>query len=404
MSETCVIVGGSHAAAQLAPSLRQEGWEGEIIVISDENYLPYHRPPLSKDFLLGQKDEDGLLIRPEAMYEKNKVEFRLGQRVAMINREEKSVTLSDGEKIPYAKLALCTGSRVRTVNLPGSDLKGINYLRTIDDINAIKADTGEGKNAVIVGGGYIGLETAAVLRKLGMNVTVLEMAPRILARVTAPEMSEFYSRVHAEEGVEIKTGIAVSGFEGDGHVSAVECGDGSKFPADLVVIGVGIIPNVELAEEAGLKTGNGIIVDENCATSDPDIFAAGDCAIQYNSLYDENLRLESVPNASDQARIAAAAICGKHKDKSQLPWFWSDQYDLKLQIAGLSQGFDEIKIRGTTKEGRSFVAFYFKEGKLLAADCINRPMEFMASKKIINGGLDVDVDRITDESISPKEW
>lgn len=404
MSNRCLVIGGSHAAAQLVISLRQEGWEGEITVISDENYLPYHRPPLSKDFLLGQKVEQDLLIRPETMYEKNNVTFRLEQRVDKINRSEKNVVLQSGEKIDYEKLVICTGSRVRKVNLPGVELKGINYLRTIADINTIKADTGAGKNAVIVGGGYIGLETAAVLKKLGMNVTVLEMAPRILARVTAPEMSEFYSRIHAEEGVVIKTGVVVSGFTGEGHVSAVECSDGSQYPADLVVIGVGILPNVELAQDAGLETSNGINVNEQCATSDPDIYAAGDCAIQYNALYEQNLRLESVPNASEQARVAAAAICGKQKSPNPLPWFWSDQYDLKLQIAGLSQGFDEVKIRGNTAEGRSFVAFYFKQSKLIAADCINRPVEFMNCKKIIKDDLKVDVGRLVDESIPPKEW
>lgn len=404
MSEACIIIGGSHAAAQLAPSLRQEGWEGEIIIISDENVLPYHRPPLSKDYLLGEKDEKGMLIRPEKLYEKNNITFRLGESVASINRKEKQLTLASGELISYTKLALCTGSRVRTVNLPGSDLKGINYLRTMSDINSIKASTGNEKSAVIVGGGYIGLETAAVLRKLGMNVTVLEMAPRILARVTAPELSEFYTRVHGEEGVIIKTGVAVSGFEGSDKVEAVVLGDGTKYPADLVVIGVGILPNIELAKEAGLETGNGIVVNENCVTSDDDIVAAGDCAIQYNSLYDANLRLESVPNTTEQARVAAAAICGVKKTTNPLPWFWSDQYDLKLQIAGLSQGFDEVKLRGDIKVGRSVVAFYFKQGKLIAADCVNRPQEFMKCKKIIKEGIAVDVDRITDESIPPKEW
>lgn len=404
MSDTCVIIGGSHAASQLAPSLRQEGWKGEIVVISDENYLPYHRPPLSKDFLLGTKDEDGLLIRQGGVYQKNDITFRLGERVGLINRQSKEVVLTSGEAIGYSKLALCAGSRVRKVNLPGVDLSGIHYLRTIDDINAIKRSAGEGKKAVIVGGGYIGLETAAVLRKLGMEVTVLEMAPRILARVTAPELSDFYTRVHSEEGVVIKTGVAVSGFVGEGAVAGVEGTDGTVFPADLVIIGVGIIPNIELAEEAGLKVGNGVIVDSHCVTSDEDIVAAGDCAIQFNPLYQENLRLESVPNATEQAKVAAAALCGVKKFTNPLPWFWSDQYDIKLQIAGLSTGFDDIKIRGDSHSGRSFVAFYLKAGKLIAADCINRPQEFMMCKKIIKEQINVDINRLVDEAILPKEW
>lgn len=401
--KTCVIIGASHATAQLAPSLRQEGWEGRIIVIGDEPHLPYHRPPLSKGFLSGEKDIHDLLIRNEAMYEKANVEFILGTRVDQIDRAHKTLTLSHGEVLSYDKLAICTGSRVRTVNLPGVELEGINYLRDMMDVEKIKPYVGKGKNAVIVGGGYIGLETAASLKKLGMNVTVLEMAPRVLARVTAPELSEFYTRVHAEEGVTIKTGVAVSAFAGEKRVEKVICGDGTEFEADLVVIGVGIIPNVELAESAGLTVENGIVVDEFARTNDPDIVAAGDCANHHNSLYDIRLRLESVPNATEQAKSAAASICGKDKVYSALPWFWSDQYDLKLQIAGLSQGYDQVVIRGDKDSGRSFVAYYLKEGKLISADCVNRPQEFMFSKKIIQEGLSVDPERLADESIKPKE-
>lgn len=403
MSQTCIIIGASHAAAQLAPSLRQEGWEGKIIVIGDEPYLPYHRPPLSKAFLAGDQTAEGLLIRKQPIYDKNDIEFKLGTRVESINRSHKNITLTNGEVLSYDKLALCTGSRVRTVSLPGVDLEGIHYLRDISDVEAIKGDVASGKSAVIVGGGYIGLETAASLKKQGMNVTVLEMAPRVLARVTAPELSEFYTRVHSDEGVTIKTGIAVSGFEGDGRVQRVACADGSSFDADLVVIGVGIVPNVELAEAAGLTVENGVVVDEFARTNDPDIVAAGDVTNHPNDLYGIRLRLESVPNATDQAKSAAASICGKDKVYRSLPWFWSDQYDLKLQIAGLSQGYDEVVIRGDKDAGRSFVAFYLKEGKLISADCVNRPQEFMISKKIISEGLSVDPARLADESIAPKE-
>ena len=403
MSQTCIIIGASHAAAQLAPSLRQEGWEGKIIVIGDEPYLPYHRPPLSKAFLAGDQTAEGLLIRKQPIYDKNDIEFKLGTRVENINRSHKNITLTNGEVLSYDKLALCTGSRVRTVSLPGVDLEGIHYLRDISDVEAIKGDVASGKSAVIVGGGYIGLETAASLKKQGMNVTVLEMAPRVLARVTAPELSEFYTRVHSDEGVTIKTGIAVSGFEGDGRVQRVACADGSSFDADLVVIGVGIVPNVELAEAAGLTVENGVVVDEFARTNDPDIVAAGDVTNHPNDLYGIRLRLESVPNATDQAKSAAASICGKDKVYRSLPWFWSDQYDLKLQIAGLSQGYDEVVIRGDKDAGRSFVAFYLKEGKLISADCVNRPQEFMISKKIISEGLSVDPARLADESIAPKE-
>lgn len=405
MSKTCIIIGASHAAAQLAPSLRQEGWEGRILVIGDEPYVPYHRPPLSKAFLSGEKDADGILIRPQAVYEKNDIEFKLGVRVEAINRAHKNITLTNGEVLSYDKLALCTGSRVRTVSLPGVDLAGVHYLRNIADVEKIKGDVAEDKNAVIVGGGYIGLETAAVLKKLGMNVTVLEMAPRVLARVTAPEMSEFFTRVHTDEGVSIKTGVAVSGFEGDnGRVTRVACADGTGFDADLVVVGVGIVPNVELAEAAGLEVENGIVVDELCRTADPDIVAAGDCTNHPNAIYDTRLRLESVPNASEQGKTSAATICGKEKPYNALPWFWSDQYDLKLQIAGLSQGYDQVIIRGDREGSRSFVAFYLKESKLIAADCMNRPQEFMVCKRLIAEGTPVDPAKLADESVAPKEF
>ena len=404
MSKTCIIIGASHAAAQLAPSLRQEGWEGKIIVIGDEPHRPYHRPPLSKAFMSGERTADELQIRSEKLYEKNDIEFKLNTRVSSINRKDKTITLTTGDVMSYDKLAICTGSRVRTVPLPGIDLAGVHYLRDLNDVENIKADIQSGKHAVIVGGGYIGLETAASLKKMGMHVTVLEMAPRVLARVTAPELSEFYTRVHTEEGVVIKTGVAVSTIEGDTRAERVVCADGSSFDADLVVVGVGIIPNTELAEEAGLKVENGIYVDEFARTEDPDIVSVGDVTNHPNDIYNIRLRLESVPNATDQAKSAAASICGKEKLYSALPWFWSDQYDLKLQIAGLSQGYDQVVIRGDKDNSRSFAAFYLKDGKLISADCVNRPMEFMASKRMIIAGEKVDPARLADESISPKEF
>lgn len=400
MTSTCLIVGASHAAAQLALSLRQEGWEGRILVLGDEASLPYHRPPLSKAYLMGEKSHADLLIRSQAAYDKMGVEFQLGVRVQAIDRVAKTLTLDNGDRLSYDKLALCTGSRVRTVNLPGADLRGVHYLRTLADIERIKQEAVSGKQAVVVGGGYIGLEGAAVLRKLGMKVTVLEMAPRILARVTSPQMSEFFSRVHGEEGVTLRTGVAVEGFAGHDHVQQVRCTDGTLIPADLVVIGVGILPNIELAQAAGLAVDNGIVVDEYCRTCDPDIVAAGDCANQPNALYGQRLRLESVPNATDQAKSAAATLCGKEKPYRTLPWFWSDQYDIKLQIVGLSQGYDQLVMRGNWQSGRSFAAFYLKEGKVIAIDCVNRPQEFMVGKRMVNEQMAIDPARLADLSIA----
>lgn len=402
MSKRCVIIGASHAAAQLVPSLRQEGWQGEILIIGDEPHLPYQRPPLSKTFLSGEKTLADLAIRPAAFYAKHNAEFMQGY-VTAIDREQKTLQLQDGQSMHYDKLALCTGSRVRTINTAGSTLPGVHYLRNIQDVENIKCDVQAGKSAVIIGGGYIGLETAASLRKQGMHVTVLEMAERILQRVTAPGLSNFYTRIHKEEGVDIHTAVNVASIAGEQHVEKVICADGQEFPADLVVVGVGVLPNVELAESATLTTSNGIVVDEYCRTSCPNIVAAGDCTSHFNKIYQRELRLESVPNASEQAKSAAASICGNKKAYKSLPWFWSDQYDLKLQIAGLSQGYDSVVIRGDQAASRSFAAFYFQGPRLIAADCVNRPQEFMLSKRIIAESLTIKPEDISDEGKTIKE-
>ena len=404
MPQTCIIIGASHAAAQLVLSLRQEGWQGKITVIGDEASLPYQHPPLSKTFLRGDKAANEIFIRPQAFYEKHNIDFILETRVESIHPASKSIILSSGEILKYDKLALCTGSRVRQLTLPGVELNGVHYLRTLRDGEGIKSDMTSAKEAVIVGGGYIGLETAASLKTLGIEVTVVEMASRVLARVTAPVMAEFYTRMHQEEGVVIKTGVTVSTFEGKGKIERVICTDGSHLNTDLVVIGVGIIPNVELAEVAGLDVDNGILVDEFARTNDPDIVAAGDCTNHPNVLYGQHLRLESVPNALEQPKSAAASICGKEKAYNALPWFWSDQYDLKLKIAGLSQGHDQVVIRGDKNNSRSFVAFYLKSGKLIAADCVNRPREFLVCKRLIGSGSAIDVARLKDENTSPEDF
>jgi 3-phenylpropionate/trans-cinnamate dioxygenase ferredoxin reductase subunit len=403
MSKCCIVVGASHAAAQLAVSLRQEGWEGRILVIGEEPVIPYHRPPLSKEYLAGNKTLEEITIRPREAYEQAQVEFLLQRRVEGIEPGYKRLTLDDGGTVVYDKLCLTVGSRVRTVDLPGVDLEGVCYLRNLHDVEQIREHVRAGAGAVIVGGGYIGLEAAAVLNGLGMKVTVLEMLERVMQRVTAPEVSEFYARVHREEGVDIRCGTAVSAFEGKSRVERVRCTDGSCFEADLVVIGVGIVPNVELAGDAGLKTDNGIVVDETTRTSDPDIHAAGDCTLHYNPIYRRMLRLESVQNATDQARVAAAAVCGLDKKYNALPWFWSDQYDLKLQIAGLSQGYDEIVVRGDREGCRSFAVFYFREGKVIAVDAVNKPAEFMMGKRLITDRMDVDRKVLADEGVHMRE-
>ena len=390
MTDHCLIIGASHAAAQACVSLRQGGWEGDITVIGDEPNLPYHRPPLSKDFLSGDKDIEDILIRPAQAYETANVSLKLGTRISAINPADKTATTTNGEIINFTKLILTTGARIRRLPVPGQDLPHVYYLRDTQDVLAIKADVRAGKQAVIIGGGYIGLETAASLRKQGMEVTVLEAMDRILQRVTAPQLSAFYKRVHTEEGVKILENVGATEIVETDDGLAVKTGDGQSLPADMVIIGIGVIPNTELASEAGLTVGNGIEVNEFCQTSDPDIYAAGDVTWHHNPIYDRHTRLESVPNATEQAKTCADHINGKPKPYNSLPWFWSDQFDLKLQIAGLSTDYDDIIIRGDIEGSRSFAAYYFKGDKLLAVDAVNAPRDFMMTRMALSKGKTLD--------------
>ena len=403
LDKVLIVVGASHAGSNLALTARRQGWQGEILLLGEEPHLPYHRPPLSKDYLAGNRAQQDILLRPETAYEKAEVVFRPGSRVISVERGNRQVVLADGTSLSYDKLALCLGSRARTVPIPGADREGVHYLRTVDDVESIRSHIQAGKSAVIVGGGYIGLEAAATLRKAEMEVTVLEMLPRVLQRVTAPEVSEFFTRVHVEQGVNIVNGATVETIEGENSVSAVLCADGSAHAADLVIIGVGIVPNTELAGEAGLKIENGIVVDEYARTSDPDIVAAGDCTFHHNRQYDTQLRLESVQNAMDQSRVAATTVSGTLSPYDALPWFWSDQYELKLQIAGLSQGYDDVVIRGDSRAGRRFAAFYFNGEQLIAVDAVNMPDAFAVTKRLLATGKAVDRKKLADESAALKD-
>jgi len=384
-----VIIGAGHAAGQAAASLRQEKYEGPITIIGDETFVPYQRPPLSKAYLLGEQELERVYIRPEKFYADKDVTLKLGVTATAINREAKTVSLDNGETVDYDKLIISTGSRPRILNIEGSDLSGIHYLRTIADVDAIRAEMEAGKNLIIVGGGYIGLEVASVGVTHGLNVHVLEMESRILQRVTTPEMSEYYHNLHEGRGVHIHTDTMVSGFAGTDRVEKVLCGD-TEFDADLVIVGIGIIPNVELAEAAGLDCDNGIVVDDHCRTSDPDIYAAGDCTNHPNPLLDRRLRLESVPNAMEQARVCVSNMLGGDKTYAAMPWFWSDQYELKLQMVGFSADGDEQVVRGI-KEDNQFAVFYLKDGKVVAADAVNSPKEFMVCKQLIGKSVDTAV-------------
>ncbi|NVK87940.1 MAG: FAD-dependent oxidoreductase [Gammaproteobacteria bacterium] len=401
----CIIIGGSHAAAQLAVSLRQEGWQEPITVISDASSLPYQRPPLSKGFLAQKVTADKLLIRPPALYETNQIDFRLQQVVSAVDPVNKQVTLANGECLAYSKLAFCTGARVRRIEICGADAKGIHYLRDLQDVVGLQQALTGSQQIVIVGGGYIGLETAASLRQLGHSVTVIEAAPRLLQRVTAPAVSEYFQRLHEANGVTIVTQKQVAEFvtAESGVVTQVLCTDGSTYPADLVIVGIGVRPNLELAQAAGLECADGIVVDEYARTADPDIVAAGDCAQHPLPYYDQLKRLESVPNAMEQAKVAAATLCGKSKPYQALPWFWSDQYQTKLQIAGLNSGYDKTVIRGD-QTTHNFSVWYFHEQRLLAVDCINQPKDFMLAKALISQNKAIDQSQLSDLDFDLKTW
>jgi 3-phenylpropionate/trans-cinnamate dioxygenase ferredoxin reductase component len=400
--QTVVIVGASHAAVQAVDTLRREGHTGRIVLVGDEPYLPYNRPPLSKKYLAGELERERLLLRSAQFYEQHHVDVKLGLRVTAIDRTDQRLRLSDGAELHYDKLILCLGSRNRLLEAPGCDLRGIHYLRTMADVDGIRADLADAKKVVIVGAGYIGLEAAASTRHLGLEVTVLEMADRPLNRVTAPEMSAFYVHRHEREGVRVLCGMSVSSFrEGShGRVGAVACGE-REFAADFVVVGVGVLPETTLAAAAGLRCENGIWVDEQCQTSDPNIYAAGDCTYHPSVRYGRRLRLESVDNAVEQAKTAASNICGKAARHEHVPWFWSDQYDLKLQIAGLSQGYDQTVLRGDPDSGR-FALYYFAQGELLAVDAINSPKDFMQGKKWIAEHKHPDPAQLADLSVDLK--
>ena len=402
MSEGIVIVGGGQAGAQAAIVLRQSGYTGPVTIIGDEAYAPYERPPLSKTFLAGEIPVERMFMRPPEFYEGKDVALRLTTRVSAIDRSQKRVILSGGDTIAYSKLILATGGRVRRMSCPGAELAGIHYLRNVDDVLGFREQLTDGKRVVIVGGGYVGLEVAAVAVKRGCKVTVIESQPLVLSRVVAPQMSLFYQEVHAQAGVDLHTSATVTAFEGKGHVERVVCGHGT-FDADLVVIGIGIFPNVELAEEIGLGVDNGIIVDECARTNDPDIFAAGDCTNHPNMLLGMRLRLESVPNALSQGKAAALAALDKPEPYNEVAWFWSDQYDLKLQMTGLSRPDDTVVIRGSMAE-RKFSACYLRDGVFVACQAVNLAKDFLQSKKLIAAKTKPDPVRLADVNQALKDF
>jgi len=402
LTNRVVIAGAGHAAGQVIASLRQHKFDGDIVLVGDEPHLPYQRPPLSKKYLSGDISADRLLVKPESFYDDPAVKLQLDSRITSIDRDGKSLQVEEGENIDYDKLVIATGSRVRHLHIEGTDLGSVHYLRNIADVDGIRGDMDAGKKLVVIGAGYIGLEVAAVARLAGLNVTVIEMADRVMSRVVSPETSDFYQIEHTDQGVRFCLSTGVSSLNGKRRIKSVTTSEDEVIPADLVVIGIGIQPNTDLATGAGLDVDNGIVVDDHCRTADPDIYAVGDCTSHPNAIYDRRLRLESVHNAVEQAKTAAANICGQDVTYNQVPWFWSDQYDLKLQIAGLSEGYDDVVIRGNPAE-RSFSCLYLREGRLIAVDAINAPQDFVQSKKLIADHVEMTTESLADPATPLKD-
>lgn len=394
-----VILGAGQAGFQTAASLREGGYQEPITLVGDEPHVPYYRPPLSKGFVAGKEDLASVELRPAAFYQDHRIDLRAGQKAVAIDRAAKTARLASGAAIPYDHLVLAVGARNRLLPVPGAHLDGVFSLRTLDESSAIKQRLQAAQTVVVIGGGFIGLELAAVARLSGKQVTVLEMLPRLMSRAVAPIVSDFFRNLHHAQGASIVCGCQVSeiiGF-GSGRVQQVRMADGAHYPADLVLVGIGIMPNIELARDAGLPVANGIVVDEFLQTSDPAIYAIGDCAEYPNHFTGTRLRLESVQNAADQAQHIAAAILGRREPYRALPWFWTDQYDAKLQMAGLSAGYDRIVLRGSL-ESRKLSAFYFGRGHLVAIDSINRPLDHILGRKLIAAGAPLTPEQAADES------
>ncbi|WP_439589156.1 NAD(P)/FAD-dependent oxidoreductase [Hydrogenophaga sp.] len=383
MSAGLVIVGASYAGLNAAAAARTAGYQGRIVLLGEEPHLPYQRPPLSKDFLRGDFDATHLPIRPQKFFEDQAIELLVNHRVCGLDRERKHLELAGGECLPYDRLVLATGCRPRMLEIPGADAQGIHALRTRDDAVRIASSVASVRHAVIVGGGFIGLEMAASLCAMGKEVTVVESQSGLLLRVLPTMLSEHVAARHRKEGVRLHFDAQVNAFRSEGgRLTAVVLSDGTELSADLALVGIGAIPNQEFAQTAGIVCGNGIVVDEFARTNDPDVFAAGDCTLHPNAFAGGMARLECVQNAVDQGRIAGTNAAGGSTRYNAPPWFWSDQYDMKLQGVGLSRGFDQCAVRGSMEEP-AFSVFYFRAGALVGVDSINRPGEHMVARKML---------------------
>jgi 3-phenylpropionate/trans-cinnamate dioxygenase ferredoxin reductase subunit len=397
-----VVIGASYAGVQGALSARDSGYSEPITIVADEEWMPYQRPPLSKDFLVDLATEESLVLRDKAFFANKGIDLLPGARATDIDRSARKVVVGGHSELVFDKLLIGTGSHARKLAVPGSDLDGVRYLRTMQDAIELKTSLRDASEIVVVGGGFIGLEVAASASKLGKKVTVLESAGRLLERAVSPTISEFLLDMHLQHGVDVQLGETVVSIDGQsGRVASVNCKNRASIRADLVLVGVGGLPNDRIAKDAGLNCLNGIVVDDHGRTSEPNIFAAGDCAIHFNGFARDWLRLQSVQNAQDQAKAAGLAIAGSMGPYASVPRFWSDQYDAKLQIVGISRNFDDQAIRGSIDDGK-FSVFYYKKSKLIAVDSINRAGDQMAARRLIAGGLSPDPDQIRDPSFDLK--
>ncbi len=397
-----VIIGAGHAGFQVAASLRQLGFRDRVCLVNDEAHLPYQRPPLSKAYLKGTGGPDSLMFRPQKFFHDQTIEL-IADRGLAIDRAAQRLKLASGASLDYGHLVLATGARNRLLDIPNANLPNVRYLRILDDSEDLRRRIATSTRVVVIGAGFIGLEFAATARIKGLEVDVLELANRVMARAVTAEVSEYFQARHAEAGVRIHLGVMATAIEADGEkVIGVSLSDGRHIPADLVVVGVGVLPNVELAKEAGLPTASGIIVNEHLLTSDPNISAIGDCALFESPRFGGSLRLESVQNATDQAKCVAARLTGDDKAYDGMPWFWSDQGDDKLQIAGLTTGYDKVVLRGNPSQ-KAFSAFCYKQGRLVGIESVNRAGDHMFGRRLLPMDRTVEPEQAADPNFDLKK-
>ncbi|MCC6708015.1 MAG: FAD-dependent oxidoreductase [Gammaproteobacteria bacterium] len=393
-----IVIGAGQSGQQICDSLRKGGYEGHLMLLGDEASLPYQRPPLSKKFLTGTLEAERLLLRPASYYEQQKIDVHLNARVDSIDRAACRLRLRSGEALAYSGLALATGTRIRPLTVPGAADANIHYVRSLADGERLAAALKNARRVAVIGGGFIGLEVAAIAREQGREVVLIEAFERLMARAVAPQVSAFYAELHRGHGVEVLLGTGVDAIRTVAGEHTVVTSTGAEYTVDLIVAGIGVVPNSELAEAAGLACRNGIVVDDCARTSDPLIVAAGDCTWHMNGFLQREIRLESVQNAVDQAKSAAASLLGQSSVYCQVPWFWSDQYDIKLQIAGIGMPHDQAVLRGDVSSG-AFSVCYFRDGVLVGVDSLNKPAEHMAARKLLAQGTPLSAAQAGDTSV-----